>query len=243
MRNAEADPHSRIQAAFILKQKNFPITEADVLAIPTYPMPWEGAVPIPQQLKEAILLSYHREACVGTDLRLLLEACFVEEKSVLKESHKPKAQFACQYPLFGPFSASQIYGIGWGNYDAYKIYCSLDSDTPIDPHVTKYVLATILVSDLGVSAIHRSEGGIRDDDVSYGNLFIESISTLKKNTEGLQLPSWEEADRALQEWARNNGHVVVSEDLLACTFEGLNVYFFGRREPLSVRDLVFYWQD
>ena len=35
----------------------------------------------------------------------------------------------------------------------------------------------------------------------------------------------------------------IDEALASVVFEGLPVYFFGSREPLSVGDLLFYWQD
>lgn len=40
-----------------------------------------------------------------------------------------------------------------------------------------------------------------------------------------------------------SGWTWVDEDLDALVVPGLNIYFFGRREPLSVHDLLFYWQD
>ncbi|GGJ87307.1 HEAT repeat domain-containing protein [Deinococcus aquiradiocola] len=35
----------------------------------------------------------------------------------------------------------------------------------------------------------------------------------------------------------------VDDDILSVTVPGLNVYYFGAREPLSVGELLFYWQD
>lgn len=39
------------------------------------------------------------------------------------------------------------------------------------------------------------------------------------------------------------GLEILDDELLTRTFEGLPVYFFGDREPLSIEDLLFYWQD
>lgn len=39
------------------------------------------------------------------------------------------------------------------------------------------------------------------------------------------------------------GWTWVDPAVLSVTVVGLNVYFFGRRESLSVQDLLFYWQD
>lgn len=35
----------------------------------------------------------------------------------------------------------------------------------------------------------------------------------------------------------------IDDDLLSRTVPGLNVYYFGSRGPLSIRELLFYWQD
>lgn len=39
------------------------------------------------------------------------------------------------------------------------------------------------------------------------------------------------------------GFLFIEPPLAGTIFEGLCVYFFGRRDPLSVYDLLFYWQD
>ena len=35
----------------------------------------------------------------------------------------------------------------------------------------------------------------------------------------------------------------LKEDQLGDMLPGLNVYFFGSREPLNLMNLLFYWQD
>lgn len=40
-----------------------------------------------------------------------------------------------------------------------------------------------------------------------------------------------------------HGFTWLSDEQLHYLIPGLNIYFFGAREPLSVRDLLFYWQD
>lgn len=39
------------------------------------------------------------------------------------------------------------------------------------------------------------------------------------------------------------GFIVLDEAQLSTVVPGLNVYFFGERRPLALRDLLFYWQD
>ena len=52
-------------------------------------------------------------------------------------------------------------------------------------------------------------------------------------------PAPQHARRALE----RAGFRCLDADVLDLRFTGLAVYFFGAREPLSVRDLLFYWQD
>ncbi|MEU8804262.1 hypothetical protein [Spirillospora sp. NPDC048819] len=42
---------------------------------------------------------------------------------------------------------------------------------------------------------------------------------------------------------RDAGFRHIGAELGATEFTGLHVYFFGRRDPLPVNDLLFYWQD
>jgi hypothetical protein len=43
--------------------------------------------------------------------------------------------------------------------------------------------------------------------------------------------------------AQELGYVQLREEQLSTVVTGLNIYFFGAREPLNIRDLLFYWQD
>jgi len=43
--------------------------------------------------------------------------------------------------------------------------------------------------------------------------------------------------------AKEAGFTWLSDEQLKYIVQGLNIYFFGDRKPLSVRDLLFYWQD
>jgi len=43
--------------------------------------------------------------------------------------------------------------------------------------------------------------------------------------------------------AKKAGFTWLSDEQLTYVVQGLNIYFFGERKPLSIRDLLFYWQD
>lgn len=43
--------------------------------------------------------------------------------------------------------------------------------------------------------------------------------------------------------AKNFGFNIIDKEIGSIIFDGLNIYFFGYEKPLSVGDLLFYWQD
>ena len=43
--------------------------------------------------------------------------------------------------------------------------------------------------------------------------------------------------------ARRLDYLVLERDLLKNVVPGLNVYHFGSREPLPLRDLIYFWQS
>lgn len=43
--------------------------------------------------------------------------------------------------------------------------------------------------------------------------------------------------------AKKAGFTWLSDEQLTYVVQGLNIYFFGDRKPLSIKDLLFYWQD
>jgi hypothetical protein len=75
------------------------------------------------------------------------------------------------------------------------------------------------------------------------SLTEDEVRKYKLDVEEQLLPSFDRAQESLVAWATEAGFQVVEDDLLDTPFDGLNVYFFGRRAPLRIRDLLFYWQD
>lgn len=55
--------------------------------------------------------------------------------------------------------------------------------------------------------------------------------------------SWDALPDAAARALESAGFTFIDDDLAARVVHGLPVYFFGRREPLRVHDLLFYWQD
>ncbi|PCC68601.1 hypothetical protein SAMN02745121_05275 [Nannocystis exedens] len=55
--------------------------------------------------------------------------------------------------------------------------------------------------------------------------------------------AFEDDDRRARTALVAAGFRVIDPALAGCEVTGLHVYFFGRRDPLCVGDLLFYWQD
>lgn len=75
-----------------------------------------------------------------------------------------------------------------------------------------------------------------------GGTFYEietAVSTVTVSTLGSFFAATGPAVKVLQD----AGWRLIDERLGGIEFEKLHVYFFGRRDPLPVQDLLFYWQD
>lgn len=236
----------RIQAAWILTDAGIEVSKDKVCSIPNFPRPWTGAVPLPQNVRESILRHYAKDAEAGTDMALLLEATLLpEEKYEDYDASKPFEDYCDGIRIIGPYSAGELHHQGGGTYNVYKVY--------IEPHkvaerpgivATPYSTAAISACTFGPFArLTRNDGCFYDNGSSYGGLYIENRKDIDKIYESEKLPTYDEAASALRKWADQYGYEILSDEVLGMTFEGLNVYFFGRREPLSVADLLFYWQD
>lgn len=235
-------PMARFHAASVLMLRKSldGITEADVRSIPGYPRPWAHPnVPLPDRARAGILKYFATEIDRGTDPRLVLEAGFLdapvpEDSASWNGSNnvQPKLDIAGCVG-FGPISAGNWFAQGSGNYNLYKIYCTPPAGVPEGPTPVGLHLATCAVSCLGPF---------------YFTSTLTYDHPAKKPAEWgavkeIPAPTLDEANQAFAQWAAQNGWSAISAELGELPFDGLITYFFGRREPLRVRDLLFYWQD
>lgn len=82
------------------------------------------------------------------------------------------------------------------------------------------------------------------EDYSYDNMPNGSLvgSTIRHVNEW-NLASSPESLKIYQEEAEKLGLISLHNEVLDYIFPNLNIYFFGSRDPLPIRDLLFYWQD
>lgn len=97
--------------------------------------------------------------------------------------------------------------------------------------------AGLPVGELTPIGAEQGQGGGSYDllEVEDGQLALCTFGPFAQAT----TPVSERATMALEA----AGFRVIDDDLAALVFEGLPVYYFGDREPLTVQDLLFYWQD
>jgi len=87
-----------------------------------------------------------------------------------------------------------------------------------------------------IGVVHSQGGGSYDLlDVGEGQLAICTFGPFARAT----TPVSEEATMVLE----RAGFRIIDDELAGRVVEGLPVYYFGNREPLTVQDLLFYWQD
>lgn len=103
---------------------------------------------------------------------------------------------------------------------------------------------------VGVGAFHQQGGGTYwlvqfEDNDDFCHLNVSTlgkfVSFFSQNEEdGAPTSPLHKKCRAI---AESQGFFWVDPKLREKIVSGLNVYFFGSREPLSIFDLLFYWQD
>ncbi len=87
-----------------------------------------------------------------------------------------------------------------------------------------------------IGAVRQQGGG------TYAHLDVDG-ATILVSTLGRFVGSDETIAPAAGAALTAAGFLIIDDALARTVFEGLGVYFFGRREPLRIHDLLFYWQD
>lgn len=73
--------------------------------------------------------------------------------------------------------------------------------------------------------------------------FLAASNIVEHTTDNISVNQEPNAVIKLQNIITSLGGLWLEDELLCHEVPKLNVYFFGDREPLTVRDLIFYWQD
>lgn len=99
----------------------------------------------------------------------------------------------------------------------------------------------INVSELGPFVFYERASKTRYADADASPSDIEA-SFIASSSHGMRPDEMFRADKYREIVAKQN-FIWLSKQQLEFTIPDLNIYFFGERESLPVKDLLFYWQD
>ena len=99
----------------------------------------------------------------------------------------------------------------------------------------------INISELGPFAFYERASSTKYADADASSSDIEE-TTMSSSSHGMRPSEMYRADK-YREIVAKQGFIWLSKQQLEFTIPGLNIYYFGDRGPLSVKDLLFYWQD
>jgi hypothetical protein len=125
---------------------------------------------------------------------------------------------------------------------ALELFMRGDAEIDFDPDLPNHASAALRAAGFCVGdpvgiGEHRRQG-----DGSYAVLVVDGIE-LSVCGFGRFARSDATTAPAVIAALETAGFRWIDDRLGSVIFEGLAVYFFGRREPLMVSDLLFYWQD
>lgn len=225
--DSTALPHARILAAaakLFLKQD----VDRQVLAsIPGYPLPWTGALPIPHELRQALLAEWAdgEYARCGTDFRLMVEGTLARQgradPAAPRFSRFSKYYESVDLHIFGPKSIGGAQGSLRGSYHYYYTWFKNGAG-----QVKTYNLFVVTGAKFGRLKISRWH-----DNKGFKQF-------LKKNP--IEIPTQEQVQVRLAQWATETLSIrLLSKEELYMRFEGLRVYWGGEDAPL-LKGLTFW---
>lgn len=168
----------------------------------------------PKGVREAIINHYVPNRQTGTDIRYVLEKALSASKPYLSaKADRDELMSALQKQGLSIESCKSIGDAHQQGGGTYWLIQIGGGNTRV----------RLDVCELGkfVSCVHQSEDYAFIDASPESHLKILACKTA----------------------AEKLGFVWIESEHLEPVVPGLNVYFFGAREPLPIRDLLFYWQD
>lgn len=183
-------------------------------------VPWKFEVS--PEIRDAIVREYVPHMEEGSDPRYITEyenilsppyKTAVSDRQLLVETLKNNGVKVSKVE-----NAGEFHGQGGGNYSVLTL-----------EQIEEYYTSTLFISDLG-RFVSRNMVWYQVDH-SY-NMIDDELGVESKKRLLL-----------CQQIVTQIGFIWPEDELLKSTVPELNVYYFGRREPLTVCDLLYYWQD
>jgi hypothetical protein len=135
---------ARLLLALLMVKFGEDPNKVDLSAVPNYPRPWDGAVPLPQNVREAVLRAHRYSLSPGCDPALEVEAARLSPSPPRAKStgtYVPESdsdedstdfQFIDGVKVYGPIDCttlSQAGGANPGTYTVYKIFTDVEGNT------------------------------------------------------------------------------------------------------------------
>lgn len=191
-------------------------------------VPWP--FPIDERIRTAIVSHYAIDSEEGTDIRYLIEAELLDQpdyddpKAASDRNRLVGALREAGIPVTAAKECGDYHQQGGGTFWVVNLGDESDSNQ-------------LFVSTLGPFASYINVQ--RHQSETSSSTSWEPASS----TEDLPAAKQVKEMQLCQQIATNCGYIWIEGDGLFQSVPGLNVYFFGNREPLRLYDLVYYWQD
>ncbi|MEI6043031.1 MAG: hypothetical protein WCS37_01450 [Chloroflexota bacterium] len=218
--NLSLPPTTRLWAAYVLLKLNQKVEEEVLNSIPDYPVSLPDF--IKPTLRRAIIQCWSESSEVGTDVRWLVEGQLLPTLPTYELPFEPLKAALEQRGLttLGPLSANELYKQGRGTF--YVLQSR-------SVHKDKLQFYTLYLTMLGPFA--------------YLNVLTSDDDAANSAEIPFNTPTPEETRQLYREALEAVGLTLLESQVTTYVFPGLNIYYFGNREPLPINDLLYYWQD
>ena len=190
---------------------------------PVWRVPWDFE--IEDSIRHQILVC-HGCPEEETDVRYLIEASLLEDQYPEKESDSDRESLVAALqengiPVSEVRSAGEYHAQGSGTYWVLRLGREENA------------------SEMFVSTIHKSVMFVR----VWRNTTEHGSSKSWSYPDEIDGSSHDQICSQARAVAERLGFCCIDETLAGKVVPGFNIYFFGDREPLPIKDLLFYWQD
>ena len=198
------------------------------------------------QMREIIVKEWSNSAQARSDIRWQIEAASLPSKEATETTQYDVEARIKQFIKLLEYHGVSVHGymdyaeeMRQGDSTYYIIKMTIDKRKEDINEFGEKEVSTIedwlLVSKLGPYIYYQREEKTEnfDEDNEWCGGSSGSLDEVRDD----------KTQRIYRQVAQELGYEWLNEEQLSTVFTGLNIYFFGTREPLSVRDLLFYWQD
>lgn len=218
--NSITNTSARLWAAYVLLKRSQPVPQELLNSIPDYPY----SLPpfISTEIRRAIVSCWAESSEPGTDVRWLVEGQTLPAFQAYEPPfERLKAELQRRsLNTTAPRYCGELYKQGRGTFWV------LQSRTAYEGKLYFYTLYLTMLGPFANLNVLVSE----DDTANSAEIPFNDLTP-------------DETRRAYREAAGAAGLTMLDTQVTSYVFPGLNVYFFGNREPLPVNDLLYYWQD